>query len=241
MLPIISLVGAVSSGKSALGRKLAEEFRLYYLSVGDFFRSISEVPLPRLLEDLIEKGHKKGEYVSMEEFRRTNIPGIHTNVYIAAYIRQYVVSRDTIPYTVAIPLLENMVREIDDDVVNRHKYKGILLDGFPRTLDHLERAKTIRYSIRLAIFIHLPAEDARSRFLRRSKSDEDTVAYEHRLQSFYENISDLLGEFQSKGQLLGFVNDNSRTVDQAYEDLVQNLSPNEQWKAIVGPTYLPLF
>ncbi|KAI4860515.1 P-loop containing nucleoside triphosphate hydrolase protein [Hypoxylon rubiginosum] len=242
MLPIIPLVGVMSSGKSTLGRKLAEEFNLYYFSVGDFFRSMCESPLPRFLAEVVRRDHpdKADQYIDFEAFQNANVPGVSPAVCLAAYMHQFIAFRDTIPHFIAIPLLQDKIKDIND-IENAYKYKGILLDGFPRQLDHLESAEIINSSTHLVIYVDCPVPVARSRFLKRSQGAPDSAAYEHRVWAYEESKPHLLTELRLKKLLLTTTNDGSKTVDQAYGDLVEQLSSNARWRAIVGPTCLPLF
>ncbi|KAI1770170.1 hypothetical protein F4818DRAFT_433686 [Hypoxylon cercidicola] len=202
-----------------------------------------ETPLPRLLGEFIEKNHKGGEFIPMDDFREMckKVHDVPPAVCLAAYIHQFQVLRETIPSHIAIPLLEEKIREINNEFENIYKYKGILLDGFPREFDHFTAAETIRSCTKLVIFLECPLDVARSRFLRRANSTDDGAAYEQRLWKLLESQSYLIPELDQRELLLTFTNDGSMTIDQAYETLVEKLSSNEKWRSIVGSTHLPLF
>ncbi|KAI6086357.1 P-loop containing nucleoside triphosphate hydrolase protein [Hypoxylon rubiginosum] len=239
MLPIISLIGIVSSGKRTLGRRLAEEFGLYYFSVGDFFRSMCEAPLEAEVRRRVED-YEGGEFITIDDLKELCKP-LPPSVYMPAYIRQFKDSRETIPYDIAIPLLEEKMQTLSWELACNYKYKGILLDGFPRELDHFMAAEKIQDDTKLVIHLGCHPEVARARFARHVGSADDISAFEDRLGSFLHNLPDLVSHLESKQILLTSPNEGNLTIDEAYGILVNLLSSNEQWRAIVGPTYFPLF
>ncbi|KAI1768429.1 P-loop containing nucleoside triphosphate hydrolase protein [Hypoxylon sp. FL1150] len=238
MLPIISIIGVIASGKRTLGRKLAKEFGFYHLSVGDFFRSMSEIPLPIAVQERIDEKYQGGELIALDDLKKL-CDHMPSSVYMPAYIRQFRDLRNTIPSDIAIPLLEQKIEEVNNQF--KYKCKGILIDGFPRKLGHFMGASMIRDCTRLVICIECHPENARARFARRLGSSHDISVYEERLCSFQQNLPDLVKEFEARRLLLISPNESDMNINQAYQALVNRLSSNEHWKAIVGPTYFPLF
>ncbi|KAI0165132.1 hypothetical protein GGR52DRAFT_557606 [Hypoxylon sp. FL1284] len=242
MLPIISFVGLLSSGKDALGRRLAREFELYYLSVADFFRFMCNDPFPRLLAEGVMRMFEGGQLIPMEEFQKVfaSFPGVPPPVIDAAYLRQFEVLRKTLPPSIAIPLLENKIKEINNEFGYAHTHKGILLDGFPREMDHFRAAETINKSTELVIVLECPEKLGTSRYHRHANS-EVISALSDRRREFECNVPDLVKEFRTRKMLVNVVRNSFMTDAEAYETLIQALSANEKWKAIIGPVYLPLF
>ncbi|KAI1413356.1 P-loop containing nucleoside triphosphate hydrolase protein [Hypoxylon sp. FL1857] len=221
MLPIVSLLGIPAGGKGTLGPRLAEQFNFYYLSIGDMLRSIKK-PCPTVRQ-LVE-----GE--ALPPHLLTALEG-WMDEHVDVVIRSYRDLRAFVPLGIVLPVLREHIKEIEMN----HDYKGILLDGFPRQLDHAKLAKQYfgpRFP-RLTIVIECPAHIARSRYLQRGRHNDNLVHFEKRLDHFWMHMDPLLKELETSG-LVRTVNDDSMTIQQAYLALLAKLFHNETWNNIVN-------
>ncbi|KAI0592781.1 P-loop containing nucleoside triphosphate hydrolase protein [Biscogniauxia sp. FL1348] len=216
MLPIISLLGIMCSGKGTLGPLVAAEFKLYHISIGDLLRAVCSPPIQEAGEH-INKMVENGELVPGEL-----IDTLGRSAALAVRIHNYRVMRDIVPSRIAFPILQEKIMELEAEGT----YRGVLLDGFPRQLDHCEEARELCFGPEfptLVIYIDCPVEVARRRYLARARDGDTAASFDKRLAQFEEHMPSLLRKFADEGILVSTVNEGSMTIDETYEALVTSL------------------
>ncbi|KAI0838381.1 P-loop containing nucleoside triphosphate hydrolase protein [Hypoxylon sp. FL0890] len=221
MLPIISLIGIPAGGKGTLGSRLAEQFSLYHVSIGDMLRSIT-APSPTVRQ------YVEGESLPSELL--TALAG-WMDIPVDVLVSNHHAESSLVTLGIALPALRRTVGEISKD----REYRGILLNDFPRQLDHAKiAAKFFGFPFpTLAIVIDCPAHVARARYLKRARDNDNLAAFEKRLGHFWQHMPPLLKELEGSG-LVRTVNDESMTIQQAYLTLLTNLLRNQAWHDIVN-------
>jgi len=107
------------------------------------------------------------------------------------------------------------------------KDRGLVLDGYPRTLTQYELFKqfwpqTGRGDYHV-IFIDMPPEEAVSRLMKRVKRPDDTpAAIQTRLQSFYAETMPMIRAIEADGKVL-HVN-GARGIEEVHQNIIANLS-----------------
>ncbi|KAI1485403.1 P-loop containing nucleoside triphosphate hydrolase protein [Biscogniauxia mediterranea] len=216
MFPIISLLGVMGSGKGTLGPLVAAEFKLCHISIGDLMRAVCSPPIQEAGE-YINKMIENGELVPSEL-----IDTLSRSVALKVRIHNHRVVRDIVPSHIALPILQRKILDLEVEGT----YNGVLLDGFPRQLDHCEEARELCFGPEfptLVIYIDCPVEVARMRYLARARDGDTAASFDKRLAQFEEHMPSLLRKLADEGLLVRAVIDGSMTVDEAYELLVASL------------------
>ena len=106
------------------------------------------------------------------------------------------------------------------------KDRGLVLDGYPRTLTQYELFKqfwpqTGRGDYHV-IFIEMPPEEAVSRLMKRVKRPDDTpAAIQTRLQSFYAETMPMIRAIEADGKVL-HVN-GARGIEEVHQNIIASV------------------
>ncbi|KAI5917927.1 P-loop containing nucleoside triphosphate hydrolase protein [Camillea tinctor] len=218
---IVSLLGIQGSGKGTLGPLIAAEFRLYHLSIGELLRSVCKPPIQGAGE-YINEIIRHGKLVPGELVDTLSLPAS-----TAVNIHNYRILREIVPSHIAFPVLQKKILELEA----QGAYNGVLLDGFPRQLDHYEEARELCFGPNfptLVIYIDCPVEIARTRYLSRARDGDSIAVFDKRLAQFREHTPSLLQRFAEENILIRTMNDGSMTVMEAFEALVVCLKTNNK-------------
>ncbi|KAI1100895.1 P-loop containing nucleoside triphosphate hydrolase protein [Jackrogersella minutella] len=230
MIPIISLLGIPACGKGTIGAMLAKQFDLYYISFGDMLRSLGNIKSFSVItvRQYIYEYTLNGGIIPADLCAELEASMDWT---VAAVIYNCHARRELVPLAIALPSLQRRLQRASKE----YKYRGILLDGFPRQLDHLKAAQRVVGSSlpNLTIVIECPEEVARSRYLKRAGDNDSVRGFEKRLAHFKENMKLLRPELERNG-LVRTVNDGSMTVGEAYVTLLTQLFHNKTWNDIAN-------
>ncbi|KAI0007912.1 P-loop containing nucleoside triphosphate hydrolase protein [Xylariaceae sp. FL0662B] len=223
--PIISLLGLMASGKGTLGARLAADYDLYHMSIGDVLRAKLQPPIPGVsdpINELVAQGKPIPDEMAAD---------LQAHYPLELQIYGYLVRWDIVPPALAFPLLTEQIERVYES----GRYRGVLLDGVPRELGHLEAAERILPALPgLLIFLDCPEEVARARYLGRARSNDDNSSFDHRLEHFREHMPPVLDYFEAAGSLVRIPVDGMATIDAAYASLVTRLGKEPKWQAIMG-------
>lgn len=120
-----------------------------------------------------------------------------------------------------------ILKQVWQYALQHEKDKGIVFDGFPRTLyqammlDRLFAKKN--FSISLAIAIHVPEEKLFERIMRRSqeekREDDNEFILKNRLLVYYSQTQPVI-EFYAKKGILREI-DGDRSIDEVFADIAK--------------------
>ena len=110
----------------------------------------------------------------------------------------------------------------DDDV----KRSGVLLDGFPRTLDQANALENILLTqhnsgITIAVNLEVPITTVTERMLQRGRFDDTAEAIARRLEEYEIQTFPLLDWFKQRNLLCKI--DGSGTVEEVFEQIVETI------------------
>jgi adenylate kinase len=128
-------------------------------------------------------------------------------------IRKLLEEGRLIPDEIAVPAFEEYLKKVDVS-------KGVVLDGFPRTVP---QAESLSIPIDLIIYIELPLDVAVERLLKRGRFDDTPELIKTRIKLFKEKTQPILDYFKQKGVRIVEI-DNSPTVEEvrkAIDDLLE--------------------
>ncbi|KAI0486641.1 P-loop containing nucleoside triphosphate hydrolase protein [Xylaria cf. heliscus] len=215
-LPIIYLTGATACGKGTLGKMLAFNFRLYHISMGDLRRSHLDalrIGVPWMSEP-IRQHIRDGEIVPREL----------TNPYeampaVLLYHNDRVSGRRSWSTETASAMLrEEMVRmsalaQSEENLVQEYRniYAG------------------------LTIVMETPIEVARQRYLERARMpSENEARFDRRMESTLIALPGFIDLMANYGEIVRSTNDDTMSVDEAYETLIENLNQSNTWLTFTG-------
>ena len=101
-------------------------------------------------------------------------------------IRQLLKKGNLIPDEIAIPAFEEYLGKINTS-------RGVVLDGFPRTL---EQAETLKIGLDLIVHITLPTKLIIERLLDRGRSDDNPESMMKRIELYEEKTTPILDFFK---------------------------------------------
>ncbi|KAI1343498.1 P-loop containing nucleoside triphosphate hydrolase protein [Xylariaceae sp. FL0016] len=231
-LPIIILTGPTACGKGTLGKRLADEFGFYHVSMGDARRELeAQIRAP------------------------DGLPGMPDNVNQHALeaepIPDEVLARFR-PVPVILPYWNCRVRQqrswmLAPEILNEKlsearaagTYRAVIVDGFPvtagRTSETVIRGILSSFS-GLTIVIDSPREVARRRYLERARGDTNEETFERRM-GHTDVILPQFIEFMSQfGSVVHFTNEGTMTIDAAYSAFVGKLTDSSVFQTL---TQLP--
>lgn len=128
-------------------------------------------------------------------------------------IRRMLEEGRLIPDEIAVPAFKEHLKKFDVS-------KGVILDGFPRTVF---QAESLSIPIDLIIYIELPLDVAVERLLKRGRFDDTPELIKTRINIFKEKTQPILDYFKQKGVEIVEI-DNSPSVGEvrkAIDDLLE--------------------
>ncbi|RYC60256.1 hypothetical protein CHU98_g5955 [Xylaria longipes] len=236
MIPVIFLVGSTSSGKGTLGTRLATDFNLYHISLGETYRAMSRArraPIPGFPQEINTclVNRQVIPETALAQFRPGPIP-----VILQLHNRNVQNLKEP---NLSGEILREKIAELSGlSVVPR----AVIIDGLHSAFSRRSRAE-FRQVLQefapsfsgLTIHLRCPKDVARRRYLQRARSvDSGVEKFEARMQNYEIFIPQLLDLLESEGTVVETLNDDTMTVDEAYQILVQNLNEVPYWRFLVG-------
>ncbi|KAI0439835.1 P-loop containing nucleoside triphosphate hydrolase protein [Xylaria telfairii] len=220
MLPVIFLVGSTSSGKGTLGQRLAAEFNLHHISLGETYRALDRArrkPIPSMPHEINTYlvSQKEIPETVLAQFKPGHIP-------VVLQLHNYTMRNSKRPNLSGGILRERIAYLLSERSILPRAIIVDALRGFAPSFSGL------------TIHIVCPKNVARSRYLRRARSGNSNVEkFEERMLKYEVFMPRFLNMLKSEGVVVETVNDDTMTIDEAYRVLLKHLDEVPLWRAII--------
>ena len=158
----------------------------------------------KILTDKLNLNH-----LSVGDLLRENILN---NTELGKLASSYVKSGELVPDELIIDLMDSYITNIK----NKTDISGIILDGFPRTINQAialeNKIKQLNVSIKAVINLDIPDQKILNRLASRGREDDKPELIKNRL-NVYRNQTEPLLEFYKKRSLLDPINGDQAEVD----------------------------
>ena len=148
-------------------------------------------------------------HLSVGDLLRENILN---NTELGKLASNYVKSGELVPDELIIDLMDSYITNIKNKTDN----SGIILDGFPRTINQAialeNKIKQLNVSIKAVINLDIPDQKILNRLAARGREDDKPELIKNRLK-VYRNQTEPLLEFYSKRSLLETINGDQSEAD----------------------------
>ena len=148
-------------------------------------------------------------HLSVGDLLRENILN---NTELGKLASSYVKSGELVPDELIIDLMDSYITNIK----NKTDISGIILDGFPRTINQAialeNKIKQLNVSIKAVINLDIPDQKILNRLAARGREDDKPELIKNRL-NVYRNQTEPLLEFYKKRSLLDPINGDQAEVD----------------------------
>ena len=148
-------------------------------------------------------------HLSVGDLLRENISN---NTELGKLASSYVKSGELVPDELIIDLMDSYITNIK----NKTDISGIILDGFPRTINQAialeNKIKQLNVSIKAVINLDIPDQKILNRLAARGREDDKPELIKNRL-NVYRNQTEPLLEFYKKRSLLDPINGDQAEVD----------------------------
>ncbi|KAI1752931.1 P-loop containing nucleoside triphosphate hydrolase protein [Xylaria castorea] len=230
-LPIIYLTGATACGKGTIGKMLAHNFRLYHISMGDLRRehlaSIrAGVPW---MADSIRKLVNNGQIIPDELLEQyETVPAV-----LQYYNHRASGRRGSWSIKIASAMLNEAITRVNILAQEEGLYKGIIIDGHPlssgkvseRVVEMLKAAY-----VGITIVMESPRAVAKQRYLERARiSNETEERFDERMATTDRVLPGFIEFMAGFGDIVRSTNDDTMSIDDAYETLLSNLQNSNAW------------
>ena len=117
---------------------------------------------------------------------------------------------------------DGLTVKVVEEYLKRPEYeKGYILDGFPRTLQQVEKFKN---GVDKVIHIKISEEEALKRLAGQNdgtRPDDSLEAIKQRIESFYKFTKPVLGYYKKKGMLVEI--DGAKSIEEINKDILKSL------------------
>ena len=148
-------------------------------------------------------------HLSVGDLLRENILN---NTELGKLASNYVKSGELVPDELIIDLMDSYITNIK----NKTDISGIILDGFPRTINQAialeNKIKQLNVSIKAVINLDIPDQKILNRLAARGREDDKPELIKNRLK-VYRNQTEPLLEFYSERSLLETINGDQSETD----------------------------
>ena len=148
-------------------------------------------------------------HLSVGDLLRENILN---NTELGKLASNYVKSGELVPDELIIDLMDSYITNIKNKTDN----SGIILDGFPRTINQAialeNKIKQLNVSIKAVINLDIPDQKILNRLAARGREDDKPELIKNRLK-VYRNQTEPLLEFYSERSLLETINGDQSETD----------------------------
>ena len=148
-------------------------------------------------------------HLSVGDLLRENILN---NTELGKLASSYVKSGELVPDELIIDLMDSYITNIKNKTDN----SGIILDGFPRTINQAialeNKIKQLNVTIKAVINLDIPDQKILNRLAARGREDDKPELIKNRL-NVYRNQTEPLLEFYKKRSLLDPINGDQAEVD----------------------------
>ncbi len=117
---------------------------------------------------------------------------------------------------------DDLTVQVVENYLSRPEYeKGYIIDGFPRTLEQVEKFKN---GVDKVVHINIPEEEALKRLAGQNdgtRPDDSVEAIKQRIDSFYKFTKPVLDYYKEKGILIEINGENS--IEKIHQDILISL------------------
>ena len=154
-------------------------------------------------------------HISVGDLLRENISN---NTELGKQATSYVNSGELVPDALIIELVNSSIQDLQNKNL---QFKGVILDGFPRTINQAisldNKIKDLGSIIKAVIYLDISDNKIISRLQNRGRNDDKPELIKNRLNVYRKQTEPLLG-FYSEKKLLETING-----DQALEGVNNNI------------------
>ena len=154
-------------------------------------------------------------HISIGDLLRENISN---QTDLGKLASKYVSSGELVPDDLIIDLVNLSIVDLQS---KKSSYKGVILDGFPRTINQAtaleNKIKELNVFIKSVVYLDISDEKILSRLLNRGRDDDEPELIKNRLD-VYRNQTEPLLEFYDERKLLNSING-----DQELDDVNNNI------------------
>ena len=154
-------------------------------------------------------------HISIGDLLRENIS---TQTDLGKLASKYVSSGELVPDDLIIDLVNLSIVDLQS---KKSSYKGVILDGFPRTINQAvaleNKIKELNVFIKSVVYLDISDEKILSRLLNRGRDDDEPELIKNRLD-VYRNQTEPLLVFYDERKLLNSING-----DQELDDVNNNI------------------
>ncbi|KAI1327783.1 P-loop containing nucleoside triphosphate hydrolase protein [Xylariaceae sp. FL0255] len=232
MLPVIFLLGRSASGKGTIGGRLAANFDLAHISIGDTFRALRDevsrpiFGLPGFINEYILFGLRIPD-IRLAHFKP--VPAI-------LLVHNFMVTGEG-----AVDAMAAMLREkLAEMAASNSPPRAAIIDGTESAFrDEEDNAAEVYQKFAptfsgLTILVDCPREVSEVRYLARARPGDDSkIQFNARMKAWEELGLMVLDFLKTQGPVVTCSNDGSKTVDEAYTDLVSDLQAEPIWQNIM--------
>ena len=148
-------------------------------------------------------------HLSIGDLLRENIVN---NTDLGKLASKYVKSGELVPDDLIIDLMDSYITEIKDEI----NVSGIILDGFPRTINQAialeNKIKQLNVSIKAVLNLDISDQEILNRLAGRGREDDKPELIKNRL-NVYRNQTEPLLEFYKERSLLDTINGDQSETD----------------------------
>ncbi|GAP91113.1 putative uridine kinase [Rosellinia necatrix] len=238
-LRIIYLTGASACGKGTLGKRLAADFGLYHISLGDVRRAHLDAinnGVPLLRNNAI------CEYVKQDKVIPPNLLARYDVVPAVLLYHNHRASRHRgwTAQLAAAMMAEELSRIQEATESSGNSNAGVIVDGHPLTGGVISEEVVLMNMGQFAgltIVIESPRETARQRFVERSRQITDNnERFETRMELTDRALPKFITLMAGFGEIVRSRNDESMTIDDAYNALLLALDRSRAWQLLIRET-----
>jgi len=159
----------------------------------------------------------KRPYVSSGDLFRNEV---NSGSILGQEIKKYMDNGELIPNELTTSFLTN---KLSDEIYNN----GMILDGYPRNLSHLQIFNEILMNldrkIFVVIYLNVSKPNLDQRRKERSRNDDDQKIFERRYSIFQEETIPLINLFKSRNILID-IQTNSESIDEIHQLILFEIS-----------------
>ena len=148
-------------------------------------------------------------HLSIGDLLRENIVN---NTDLGKLASNYVKSGELVPDDLIIDLMDSYITELKDE----RNVSGIILDGFPRTINQAtaleNKIKQLNVSIKAVLNLNIADQEILNRLAGRGREDDKPELIKNRLK-VYRNQTEPLLEFYKERSLLDTINGDQSETD----------------------------